>query len=63
MHVLCVRNCVLYFPQEFQEEECSDLYIEEREAELRVAQEEKRKRQMAVPGILNPHEMNEEMQD
>lgn len=49
--------------QEFQEEECADLYIEEREAELRVAQEEKRKRQMAVPGILNPHEMNEEMQD
>jgi len=49
--------------KEFQEEECSDLYIEEREAELRAAQEEKRKRQMAVPGILNPHEMNEEMQD
>eukprot|EP00795_Rhopilema_esculentum_P002799 gene2799-1022_t len=49
--------------KEFQEEECSDLYLEEREAELRAAQEEKRKRQMAVPGILNPHEINEEMQD
>jgi exportin-1 len=30
---------------------------------LKVAQEEKRKVQMAVPGILNPHEVGEEMQD
>jgi len=42
---------------------CDDLYLEEREEQLRVAQEEKRKRQKAVPGILNPHEMGEEMQD
>jgi len=41
----------------------SDLYLEEREAALRQAQEEKRRVQMSVPGILNPHELPEEMQD
>lgn len=41
----------------------SDLYLEEREAALRQAQEEKRRVQMNVPGILNPHEIPEEMQD
>ncbi|KAG1667326.1 Exportin-1 [Nymphon striatum] len=48
---------------EFAGEDDSDLYLEEREATLRVAQEEKRKAQMAVPGILNPHEIPEDMQD
>lgn len=30
---------------------------------MRAAQETKLKAQMAVPGILNPHELPEEMQD
>ena len=51
----------LQYFQEYQGENCDDLYLEEREQQLRVAQEEKRKRQKAVPGILNPHEMGEEM--
>lgn len=41
----------------------SDLFLEEREATLRMAQEEKRRVQMSVPGMLNPHEIPEEMQD
>lgn len=41
----------------------SDLYLEERETQLKNAQDEKRKVQMSVPGIINPHEMPEEMQD
>ena len=49
--------------QEFQGEECTDLYLEERELQLRSAQEEKRRLQMSVPGIINPHDMPEEMQD
>jgi len=49
--------------KEFHGENCEDLYLDEREEQLRNAQEEKRKRQKAVPGILNPHEMGEEMQD
>ena len=49
--------------QEYQGEDCADLYLEEREQQLSVAQDEKRKRQSAVPGILNPHEVSEEMQD
>jgi len=49
--------------KEYQGESCDDLYLEERENQLRSAQEEKRKRQKAVPGILNPHEVGEDMQD
>ncbi|KAG7249773.1 hypothetical protein CRUP_018790 [Coryphaenoides rupestris] len=37
--------------------------IKERETSLRQAQEEKHKIQMSVPGILNPHEIPEEMCD
>jgi len=49
--------------REFTGEDDSDLYLEEREAALKTAQEEKRKIQMSVPGIMNPHEIAEEMQD
>lgn len=52
--------------QHFQEitgDDDSDLYLEEREQELKVAAEEKRRHQLTVPGLLNPHEMPEDMQD
>uniref|UniRef100_A0A4W4GHH3 Exportin-1 n=2 Tax=Electrophorus electricus TaxID=8005 RepID=A0A4W4GHH3_ELEEL len=49
--------------KEFAGEDTSDLFLEEREASLRQAQEEKHKLQMSVPGILNPHELPEEMCD
>lgn len=49
--------------QEFAGEDTSDLFLEERETALRQAQEEKHKLQMSVPGILNPHEIPEEMCD
>ncbi|XP_047001392.1 exportin-1 [Schistocerca americana] len=49
--------------REYTGEDDSDLFLEEREAALLQAQEEKRRIQMSVPGILNPHEMPEEMQD
>ncbi|KAG9344188.1 hypothetical protein JZ751_010857 [Albula glossodonta] len=48
---------------EFAGEDTTDLFLEEREASLRQAQEEKHKLQMSVPGILNPHEIPEEMCD
>lgn len=51
------------FFQEVTGDDDSDLFLEEREATLRMAQEEKRRVQMSVPGILNPHEIPEEMQD
>lgn len=50
-------------PQEFAGEDTTDLFLEERETALRQAQEEKHKLQMSVPGILNPHELPEEMCD
>ena len=51
------------FVQEFRSEDVSDLYLEEREKQLVAAQDEKRKVQLSVPGIINPHDMPEEMQD
>jgi len=49
--------------KEFHGDDSDDLYLEERELQLHAAKEEKRKRQTAVPGILNPHEIGEEMTD
>lgn len=49
--------------REFTGEDDSDLYLEERDAALRAAQDEKRKVQVTIPGMLNPHEIPEEMQD
>ena len=49
--------------QEFAGEDNSDLFLEEREQAIHTAQEEKRRVQLSVPGIVGPHEMPEEMQD
>lgn len=49
--------------QEYTGEDDSDLFLEERERSLQSAQAEKRRIQLSVPGILNPHEVPEEMQD
>merc|ERR1712079_297197 len=46
--------------REFTGEDDSDLFLEEREDTLKAAQEKKRKVQMSVPGILNPHEMEDD---
>lgn len=51
------------FSQEITGDDDSDLYLEEREQELKTAAEEKRRHQLTVPGLLNPHEMPEDMQD
>ena len=57
-----VMLCVVYL-QEFAGEDTSDLFLEEREQALMKAQEEKKRKQLAVPGIVNPHDVAEEMQD
>ena len=49
--------------REFTGEDDSDLFLEEREQALKTAHEEKRKIAVTVPGMLNPHEMPEEMQE
>ncbi|VDL99193.1 unnamed protein product [Schistocephalus solidus] len=43
--------------REISGEDLADLYLEEREAEIAKAQQEKLKRQAIVPGLLGPHEM------
>jgi len=49
--------------REFAGEDNSDLFLEEREGAIKQAQEEKKKIQMSVPGIIGPHEIQEDMQD
>ncbi|XP_018334478.1 exportin-1 [Agrilus planipennis] len=49
--------------REYTGEDDSDLYLEEREKALQLAEAEKKRYQKLVPGILNPHEIPEEMQD
>ncbi|CAI8039377.1 Exportin-1 [Geodia barretti] len=40
-----------------------DLFLEEREAQLKQAAKDKRQQQLAVPGIINPHDRPDEMQE
>lgn len=49
--------------QEATGEDDSDLYLEEREAALAEEQANKRQMQRNIPGMLNPHELPEDMQD
>lgn len=49
--------------REFSGTDDSDLFLAEREAMLKQHEEEKRRKQMMVPGIINPHEIPEAMQD
>ncbi|XP_065173281.1 exportin-1 [Atheta coriaria] len=49
--------------REYTGEDDTDLFLEEREKALQEAQATKMKIHMAVPGILNPHEVPEEMED
>jgi exportin-1 len=49
--------------REFAGEDNSGLFLEEREVAIVQAQEEKRRVQLTVPGIIGPNELPEEMQD
>lgn len=49
-----------YFCQECAGEDLSDLYLQEKQEQLKQAASAKLKYQMTVPGILNPHEVSEE---
>ncbi|KAM3173818.1 Exportin-1 [Hymenolepis weldensis] len=46
--------------REITGEDLSDLYLEEREAEIAAAQLEKQKRQAEIPGLLGPAGMNDD---
>ena len=58
-----LTQCWLFVWQEFAGEDNTDLFLEEREQQIVKAQEEKRRVQMSVPGIIGPHDIPEEMQD
>ena len=49
--------------QEFTGDDTSDLYLEERESQLRLEQEKKHEQLLLVPGIINPHDRPDEMQE
>ena len=48
--------------QEYTGGDVSDLFLEEREIQLKKAAEDKRKAQLSVPGIINPHDRPDDMQ-
>ncbi|XP_065919599.1 exportin-1-like [Dysidea avara] len=43
-------------------DDITNLYLEEREVQLQQAAEEKRNKMLAVPGIINPHDRPDDMQ-
>lgn len=53
----------LYNLQEYSGDNPQDLFLEEREAQLKLAAKEKRQQQLSVPGIINPHDRPDEMQE
>jgi exportin-1 len=61
----CKSNIIVgcVWLQEFAGEDNSDLFIEDREVAIKHAQEEKRRAQLLVPGIVGPNEIPEDMQD
>lgn len=63
MAMAIVINILCGALQEVTGEDDSDLFLAEREQELKKEQEAKRRWQRSVPGVLGPHEMTEEMQD
>lgn len=62
-NIVIIYHMDVDFWQEFAGEDNQDLFLEEREQAIKQAQEEKRKIQISVPGILGPHEIQEDMQD
>lgn len=49
--------------QEFSGDNPGDLYLDMRESQIQNAAKEKRKQQLAIPGIINPHDRPDEMQE
>ncbi|XP_065832637.1 exportin-1-like [Oscarella lobularis] len=47
--------------KEVSGEDTTDLFLEEREHQLKEASDRKRQLQMAVPGMINPHDLPDEM--
>jgi exportin-1 len=57
-----LRDFLVQIKQSLGEDD-SDLFLEDKEASMKAAQEAKHKIQSSVPGILNPHEIAEEMEE
>ena len=55
------ESCPLV-PQEYSGD-AADLYLDMRETQIQQAAKDKRKQQLAVPGIINPHDRPDEMQE
>eukprot|EP00118_Oscarella_pearsei_P024873 m.306992 g.306992 ORF g.306992 m.306992 type:complete len:1067 (+) comp41797_c0_seq1:376-3576(+) len=48
--------------KEISGQDTTDLFLEEREVQLKEASDRKRNIQMSVPGLINPHDMPDDMQ-
>ena len=49
--------------KEYSGDNPADLYLDMRENQILQAAKDKRKQQLAVPGIINPHDRPDEMQE
>ena len=58
--IVRVVMCLL---QEFSGSNPAELYLDIRENQIQQVAKEKRKQQLAVPGIINPHDRPDEMQE
>ena len=63
LHFKCLSAFKILVFQECAGEDLTDLYLQEKQEQLKTAANAKLKYQMTVPGILNPHEVTEEMND
>ena len=52
----------MYLLQEHAGDDTTSLYLEERESQIQQAAEEKRNKMLAIPGIINPHDRPDDMQ-
>ncbi len=58
-----IYKAVFVALKEFTSEDVQDLYLEEREGQLRKEQEKKHEQHLSVLDMLNPHERPDEMQE
>ena len=49
--------------KQFSSEDSAELYLEEKELAAKAAAAEEMQRKRAIPGMLNPHEANADMDD
>lgn len=56
-------GCDFFIVQEYSGDDPTVLYLDIRENQIQQAAKDKRKQQLLVPGMINPHDIPDEMQE